>query len=111
MESLENVTKEPVTNEIYKRPNGATTSAQRKSVQGKPCVDCGQVAPKNVADHKVPLVEEHYQTGTIDKTRMRSLDAVQPQCPTCSAKQGARMSKYSKDMKKIINKRTNNGEE
>ena len=96
---------EPVTNAIYKRPNNATTAAQRKSVQGKPCVDCKAVGQKNVADHKTPLVKEHYQTGTIDKTRMKSLEAVQPQCPTCSAKQGAEMSKYSKEMKKIIKNR------
>jgi hypothetical protein len=26
----------------YKRPSNATTKAQRESVQGKPCVDCGR---------------------------------------------------------------------
>ena len=59
-----------------------------------------------VADHKIPLVQEHYQTGTIDLNRMRSTNAVQPQCPTCSAQQEAAMSKYSKEMKKIIQQRT-----
>ncbi|MHA3046220.1 RHS repeat domain-containing protein [Riemerella anatipestifer] len=98
---------EPVTNTIYKRPNNAATSAQRASVQGEPCVSCGETAPKMAADHKTPLVKEHYQTGTIDKSKMKSVDAVQPQCPTCSAKQGAEMSKYSKEMKKIIEQRTN----
>lgn len=38
---------------------------------------------------------------------MRSLKAVQPQCEACSAQQGAAMSKYSKEMKKIIQQRTN----
>ena len=71
------------------------------SVQGKPCVDCGETKPTMVADHKTPLVKEHYETGTIDKTKMNSLDAVQPQCSTCSSKQGAEMSKYSKEQKKI----------
>ena len=33
--------------------------------------------------------------GTIDLQKMKSVDAVQPQCPTCSAKQGAEMSKFS----------------
>lgn len=61
-----------------------------------------------VADHKTPLVQEHYETGTINTENMRSLDAVQPQCTTCSAKQGAEMSKYSKEMKAIINERTGN---
>ena len=101
-------TEAPVTNELYKRPNNATTVAQRKSVQGKACVDCGSVGQKNVADHKTPLVEEHYTTGEIDKVKMTALDAVQPQCQKCSAKQGGRLSKYSKDMKKIIKDRTSN---
>jgi RHS repeat-associated protein len=86
----------------YKRPSGATTVEQRASVQGQPCVDCGAVTSKQVADHKIPLVKEYYETGTIDTTRMHSLDAVQPQCPTCSARQGAEMSKYSKQMKKEL---------
>jgi hypothetical protein len=84
----------------YKRPSGTPTRAQRASVQGKPCVDCSKVAPTQVADHKTPLVKEHYQTGTIDLERAKSLDAVQPQCPTCSAKQGAEMSAYSKAQRK-----------
>ena len=83
----------------YKRPNGATTPAQRAYVQGKPCVDCGALTPRQIADHKTPLVKEHYETGTIDKARMRSLDAVQPQCPSCSNKQGSEMSRYSRVMK------------
>lgn len=87
--------------EAYKRPSGSTTQAQRASVQGKPCVTCGESKPKMVADHKTPLVKEHYQTGTIDKKKMTSKDAVQPQCPTCSARQGAEMSKYSKEQKKL----------
>jgi hypothetical protein len=86
----------------YKRPSGATTPDQRASVQGKPCVDCGKVTAKQVADHKTPLVQEHYKTGTIDKTQMRSLDAVQAQCPTCSARQGAAMSRYSQQQRALI---------
>ncbi len=101
----------PVTNEIYKRPNNATTPTQRASVQNQPCVDCGATGQKNVADHKTPLVKEHYETGTIDLERMKSVDAVQPQCPSCSAKQGASMSSYSKAMKSVIEKRTNSGGE
>jgi hypothetical protein len=64
-------------------------------------VDCGQITPKQVADHKTPLVKEHYETGQIDKARMKEVDAVQPQCPTCSAKQGADMSRYSKSRRKL----------
>jgi RHS repeat-associated protein len=90
----------PSITKAYQRPSGATTSAQRASVQGKPCVDCGAVTPRQVADHKDPLVKEYYETGTIDTARMHSTEAVQPQCPTCSARQGAEMSRYSRQMKK-----------
>lgn len=86
----------------YKRPSGATTAEQRAAVQGKPCVDCGQVAPRMNADHKTPLVKEHYQRGTIDKTRMRQKDALQPQCPTCSNRQGADLSRYSREQRKRL---------
>ncbi len=95
----------PVTNSIYKRPNNATTATQRASVQNKPCVDCGNTTTPMVADHKTPLVVEHYTTGTVNRTNMRSTSAVQPQCTGCSASQGGRMSQYSKKMKKIINER------
>jgi hypothetical protein len=68
----------------YARPSGATTPAQRASVQGKPCAVCGESNPKMFAGHKEALVKEYYRTGTIDKGRMRSLGAVRPECPTCS---------------------------
>ncbi|HEX4875622.1 MAG TPA: hypothetical protein VFV31_03060, partial [Chitinophagaceae bacterium] len=90
----------PNITEAYKRPSNATTAAQRASVQGKPCVSCGETSPKMVADHKTPLVKEYYQTGTINKERMKSTTAVQPHCPTCSAKQGAQLRKYSAKQKK-----------
>lgn len=86
----------------YKRPEGATTVTQRKSVQGKACVDCGELTSKQIADHKTPLVKEYYETGTIDKAKMKSIDAVQPQCPTCSVKQGAEMRKYSMEKRKEL---------
>ncbi|WNO10387.1 RHS repeat-associated core domain-containing protein [Teredinibacter sp. KSP-S5-2] len=94
--------KAPEITKPYKRPSGATTKAQRESVQGKPCVDCGARTPKQYADHKEPLVKEYYRTGAIDKTRMRDIDSVQPQCPTCSNKQGGELSKYSKEQKKDL---------
>jgi RHS repeat-associated protein len=86
----------------YKRPSGATTAEQRASVQGKPCIDCGKITPKQVADHKNPLVKEYYETGAVDRTQMRDIKSVQPQCPTCSARQGATMSRYSRQMKKEL---------
>ena len=73
---------------------------QRASVQNKPCVDCGATTKPMVADHKTPLVKEHYETGKIGTKKMRDVNSVQPQCTTCSAKQGAEMSKSSKAQKK-----------
>jgi RHS repeat-associated protein len=86
----------------YSRPSGATTSAQREAVQGQPCVECGNVAERQFADHIDPLVKEYYRTGGIDLQRMRSLEAVQPQCPTCSARQGAELSRYSREMRGML---------
>lgn len=86
----------------YKRPSGATTAEQRASVQGRPCVDCGAVTPKQVADHKTALVKERYETGSIDVRRMRSVDSVQPQCPACSARQGGQLSWYSRFMRSLL---------
>lgn len=83
----------------YARPGGATTAEQRASVQGRPCVDCGATAETQVADHIDPLVKEYYRTGSIDLGRMRSLDAVQPQCPACSASQGGTLSWFSRAMR------------
>ena len=95
-------TKDSNISEPYKRPNNATTPEQRQSVQGKTCVDCGKAADKMVADHKVPLVKEYYDKGAIDLKKMRSLDAIQPQCPSCSNKQGGLLSGFSKLMKNIF---------
>ncbi len=86
----------------YVRPSGATTPAQRASVQGQPCVECGNVAFTQVADHINPLVREWYETGGINLDRMRSLDAIQPMCPTCSASQGGRLSWYSRLMREVL---------
>ena len=69
-------------------------------MQGKPCVKCGVQTGKRIAGHKKALVKEYYETGGINKEEMRSLDAAQPECPTCSAKEGAEMSQYSKQQKK-----------
>jgi hypothetical protein len=85
---------------VHSRPNNATTPAQRSSVQGKACSTCGATGGKMVADHKNPLVKEHYETGSINKKNMRSVDAVQPQCATCSARQGGKLRKYSMEQKK-----------
>jgi len=65
-------------------------------------VDCGTVPERAVADHKTPLVREYYETGRVDLDRARSLDAVQPQCPTCSARQGADLSRYSREQRRLL---------
>lgn len=88
----------------YARPSGATTPAQRASVQGKPCAVCGESKPKMFAGHKEALAREYYRTGTIDKARMRSSDAVRPECPTCSNREGSVMRLYSITMKNQIPK-------
>jgi hypothetical protein len=86
----------------YQRPSNATTPEQRASVQGKPCATCGATGQKNVADHKVPLVVEHYTTGKINSQNMRSVEAVQPQCKSCSNQQGGYLSNFSKQMKQLF---------
>jgi RHS repeat-associated protein len=89
----------------YQRPSNATNKAQKASVQNKPCVDCGKRMKKMYADHKTPLVKEWYKTGKIDKSKMRALKSVQPHCSTCSAKQGGKLSAYSKQQKKLLHDR------
>ena len=88
----------------YKRPANATTPAQRAAVQGKPCVTCQKTKPKMYADHKRALVKEYYETGKINKRRMRHKNAVQPQCPECSSRDGAKLSRYSREQRKRIKK-------
>ncbi len=93
---------EPNISEKYQRPSNATSKSQRESVQGKPCVDCGTTAKRQIADHKEPLVKEYYRTGTIDQKNMKSLDAVQPQCPECSSRQGGFLRGFSTEMKRVF---------
>jgi RHS repeat-associated protein len=88
--------------EAYRRPSGATTRAQRETVQGQPCVGCGKVDGKKYADHKDPLVKQHYEGGGIDKRKMRDPKGVQAHCPTCSNRQGAEMSRYSRAKRKEL---------
>ncbi|MFD9377838.1 polymorphic toxin-type HINT domain-containing protein [Streptomyces sp. NPDC059999] len=76
----------------YERPPGTPTAEQRASVQGKSCVTCGEKGDVMVADHKVPLVTEWFNRFRINMTRARSVDAVQPQCRSCSGAQGGKYS-------------------
>jgi hypothetical protein len=87
----------------YERPSNATTPEQRESVQGKPCVTCGETAPRMNADHIDPLVEEYYRNnGQIDETKMRDVNSVQPQCPTCSNRQGGFLSGFGRAMRRLF---------
>jgi hypothetical protein len=93
----------PSASKPYSRPSGAgPTSAQRVAVQGKPCVECGKVTPKQVADHIDPLSVQHYRDGAVDIAKQTKLEAVQPHCPDCSAKQGGFLSAFSKRMKSLF---------
>jgi filamentous hemagglutinin family protein len=87
----------------YTRPRGVgPTTAQRASVQGKPCVDCGETTERQVADHIDPLVVQYYRDGAVDVLRQNSLEAVQPHCPGCSSTQGGQLGAFSKAMKKLF---------
>ena len=87
----------------YSRPAGAgPTPAQRAAVQGEPCVDCGKVTPRQVADHKEPLVVEYYRTGSNNVTKQTSVDAVQAHCPECSASQGGYLGNFGKAMRNFF---------
>ena len=97
------LTKAPKISSPYQRPSNATTRAQREFVQNKPCVNCGTYTSRQVADHKEPLVKEYYRKGSIDEARMRNIGSIQPQCPTCSARQGAEMSRFSRQKKEELN--------
>jgi RHS repeat-associated protein len=94
------VSSSPRITEAYRRPVGATTAAQRAYVQGQPCVVCGASSGKRFAGHKKALVKEYYETGSVDADQMRSVDAVQAECSTCSHREGAHLSRYSKEKKK-----------
>ncbi len=87
----------------YVRPSGAgPTAAQRAAVQGKPCVECGKVTRKQVADHIEPLCVEYYRTGTNNITLQSRADAVQAHCPECSCAQGGWLSAFCRRMKGLL---------
>jgi RHS repeat-associated protein len=93
----------------YKRPTNATNPAQRKAANqsGATCATCGTTEGPFVADHKTPLAIEHISTGTIDKKKMRSVDAVQSQCEGCSLDQSSKVRKASQQANQIIKKNQN----
>jgi filamentous hemagglutinin len=87
----------------YSRPSGAgPNTAQRATVQGKPCVDCGVVTSNQVADHIDPLVVQYYRDGAVNVSGQSSVNAVQPHCPSCSASQGGQLGAFGKAMRKFF---------
>lgn len=87
----------------YQRPSAAgPTAAQTAAVQGKPCVVCGNVTPKQVADHIDPLVVQHYRDGAVDVASQSAVSAVQPHCPSCSRIQGGYLSNFSRWCKGLL---------
>jgi RHS repeat-associated protein len=88
-------------NSPYKRPAGATTPEQRAAQQGLPCMTCQSTTSPMIANHKTPLVKEYYSTGRVDLAKARTLGAVGPHCPTCSAREGAAMSRWSQEMRRL----------
>jgi hypothetical protein len=87
----------------YSRPSAAgPTAAQRASVQGQPCVECGAVTPNQVADHIEPLVVQYYRQGAVDVAQQSTVEAVQAHCPHCSAVQGGQLSGFAKAMKNLL---------
>jgi len=87
----------------YARPSAAgPTAAQRASVQGKPCVECGVTTSRQIADHKTPLIVQHYRDGAINSVDQAALSAVQPHCPRCSAIQGGLLAGFSRKMRALL---------
>ncbi len=99
----ENFVPNPNITEKYTRPsNAGPTPAQRASVQGKPCVDCGNVSPTQIADHIDPLVVQYYREGRVNIQQQRQLNAVQPHCTVCSPIQGGQLGAFGKKMIKEL---------
>jgi RHS repeat-associated protein len=92
---------EPLLTSPYQRPPGATTVQQRAAQQGLVCETCGRISSPMIANHRTPLVQEYYRTGQVDLSRARSLEAVGPHCGTCSAREGAEMSRFSREIKRM----------
>jgi RHS repeat-associated protein len=107
--SYEGQTYEVKSDVPYKRPNNATTPAQRKAVNqpGSQCVTCGTTVGPFNADHITPLSVEQLSTGTIDKKNMRSTKAVQSQCVNCSNVQGGEVRKATQKVQEQLKNKQN----
>ena len=82
----------------------------RTEAEGKPCPTCGkpQISGTNTApspQHVPPLVQHYYDHGGHKMTNTERRQHAQTsisgtQCLTCQRKEGAKMSKYSKEQAK-----------
>lgn len=90
----------------YKRPTGSTTKQMRAYVQeiGQEtgCARCGAKVEKYYAGHKKALAEEYYETGKIDLIKMTDNNSIQPECPTCSNREGRQMQKWVENKNKEL---------
>jgi YD repeat-containing protein len=77
----------------------------RKTVNGTSVDLFYDLESHEIAEMNSPLVKEYYQTDTIEKAHMRSVDAVNSHCATCSNLSGAELSRYSRRMKAKLGKK------
>ncbi|HEZ1706944.1 TPA: polymorphic toxin MafB class 1 [Neisseria meningitidis] len=90
--------------------DGARAQAARQAGEGKPCPTCGRIqifgtktAPS--PQHEPPLVKHYYEHGghsmsNADRAKHARESIKGTQCLTCQRKEGAMMSRYSREQAK-----------
>lgn len=77
-------------------PKTGTTEKQRAACRGKQCWSC-PTGVASVADHQPPVKSAWYMGGCHDPKKFAewksSVEAVQPQCRSCSNSQGGKMAR------------------
>ena len=90
--------------------DGAKAQAARQAGEGKPCPTCGriQISGTKTApspQHEPPLVKHYYEHGghtmsNADRAKHAKESIKGTQCLTCQRKEGAMMSRYSREQAK-----------
>ena len=90
--------------------DGARAQAARQAGEGKPCPTCGriQISGTKTApspQHEPPLVKHYYEHGghsmsNADRAKHARESIKGTQCLTCQRKEGAMMSRYSREQAK-----------
>ena len=90
--------------------DGAKAQAARQAGEGKPCPTCGriQISGTKTApspQHEPPLVKHYYEHGghtmsNADRAKHARESIKGTQCLTCQRKEGAMMSRYSREQAK-----------